>query len=179
MKKLVFHILTIILTHTSCSIFSQVSTNKWVSVNLPIVTLLDIEPAGGIALSFIAPTEAGRPLTNPAANTTKWINYTSAIATGGVARKVTASINGLVDGVDIRLQAGAATGLGGGTLGTPTGQIILSTTPQTIISGIGGAYTGNGTNNGHQLTISLTTNIYANLQAQSNTTIVITYTITE
>lgn len=45
MKKLVFHILTIILTHTSCSIFSQVSTNKWVSVNLPIVTLLDIEPA--------------------------------------------------------------------------------------------------------------------------------------
>ena len=98
MKKLVFHILVIFFTHTSCGIFSQVSTNKWVSVNLPIVSLLDIEPAGGIALSFIAPTEAGRPLTNPTANTTKWINYTSAIATGGVSRKVTASINGLLMG---------------------------------------------------------------------------------
>jgi len=179
MKKITLYILIIILTHISCSIFSQISTNKWVSVNLPVVTLLDIEPAGSFALSFIAPTEAGRPLTSPAANTTKWINYTSAIASGGLSRKVTASVNETIPGIDIRLQAAAATGLGGGTLGTSTGQVILSTTPQTIINGIGGAYTGDGINNGHQLTISLATNTYADLKAQSNTTIVITYTITE
>ncbi|WP_278551006.1 hypothetical protein [Elizabethkingia bruuniana] len=179
MKRSINYITAIILTLLSCNVYSQLSSSKEISITLPIVTLLDIEPAGGISLSFIAPTEAGRPLTSPTANTTKWINYTSAIAIGGVSRKVTASVSNLVPGVDIRLQAAAATGVGGGTLGTSTGQITLSTTPQTIISGIGGAYTGDGVNNGHQLTISLATNTYGNIQAQNNNTIVITYTITE
>lgn len=163
----------------SCETFSQTTGNRTVSVTLPIVTLLDIEPAGNINMSFTAPTEAGNSLVNPAANTTKWINYTSAIAPAGLTRKVTASVNQLIPGVDIKLQAAAATGSGGGTLGTSSGQVTLTTTAITIISGIGGAFTGNGTNNGHRLTITLTPNTYANLSARSNTAIVITYTITE
>lgn len=150
-----------------------------VTMALPIVTLMDIEPTGSFALNFTAPTEAGNALGNPTPNTSKWVNYTSAIAPGGLTRKITASVNKVIAGVNIRLQAAAASGAGGGTLGTSAGIVTLSTTATTIISGIGGAYTGNGANNGHALTISLTTNTYANLIAQANTAIVVTYTITE
>lgn len=158
----------------SGKIYSQITA----AVTLPIVTLLDIEPTGNITLSFVAPTEAGLPITNPAVNTTKWINYTSAIAAGGLTRRVTASVNQTITGVDIKLQAAAASGAGGGTLGIPTAQVTLTTTPINIITGIGGAFTGNGANNGHRLTISLVPNTYANL-ARTNTPVVITYTITE
>ena len=150
-----------------------------VTMTLPVVTLMDIEPTGSFSLNFTAPTEAGNAIGNPTPNTSKWINYTSAIAPGGLTRRITASVNKVIAGVNIRVQAAAATGAGGGTLGTSAGIITLSTTATTIISGIGGAYTGNGSSNGHLLTVSLTTNTYANLVAQANTAVVITYTITE
>ncbi len=150
-----------------------------VTMTLPVVTLMDIEPTGSFALNFTAPTEAGNAIGNPTPNTSKWINYTSAIAPGGLTRRITASVNKVIAGVNIRVQAAAATGAAGGTLGTSAGVITLSTTATTIISGIGGAYTGNGSSNGHLLTVSLTTNTYANLIAQANTAVVITYTITE
>ncbi len=177
--KVINHLIVII----SCLMFhftsSQTTGNRTVTVTLPIVTLLDIEPAGTIAMNFTAPTEAGQPLVAPTANTTKWINYTSAIASGGLTRRVTASVNQVIPGVDIRLQAAAAAGSGGGTLGTPTAQVTLTTTAVNIITGIGGAFTGNGANNGHRLTISLIVNNYANLNTRANTPVVITYTITE
>ncbi|AZA91342.1 hypothetical protein EG344_13355 [Chryseobacterium sp. G0162] len=152
-----------------------------ITLTLPVVTLMDIEPTGNITLKFTAPTEAGNPLANPTPDTSKWINYTSAITSGGLTRRITAAISGttLIPGVNIRLQAAAASGAGGGTLGTPSAQVTLTNTPITIISGIGGAYTGNGVNNGHRLTISLVPSTYANLSAQTNTVLTIVYTITE
>lgn len=175
MVKLTFVISLLI----SCSLFSQTTGNRTVTLTLPVVTLMDVEPAGTISLNYTAPTEAGNTIIVPAANKTKWINYTSAIAASGVTRRITAAVNQVIPGTDIRIQAAAASGSGGGTLGTPSAQITLTTAAQTIISGIGGAFTGNGTNNGHQLTITLTTNSYANVTARSNTPVVITYTITE
>jgi hypothetical protein len=74
-----------------------------VTLTLPVVTLMDIEPAGSIALNFTAPTEAGNPLANPVPNTTKWINYTSAIASGGLARRITAAVNPVIPSLNIRL----------------------------------------------------------------------------
>lgn len=163
----------------SGTLFSQTTGSSAVSVTLPVVTLMDIEPTGNIILNFVAPTEAGLAIINPAVNTTKWINYSSAIAPAGPTRRITASINPVIPGVSIRVQAAAASGSGGGTLGTSSGLVTLTATAATIIGGIGGAFTGNGTNNGHQLTISLVTNTYANLSARTNTPVVITYTITE
>lgn len=160
-------------------LFSQTTGNGTVAVTLPLVTLLDIEPAGSIAMNFTAPSEAGLPLITPAVNTTKWINYTSAIASGGLTKRITASVNQVIPGISIRLQAATAAGSGGGTLGTVVLQVTLSTTPVNIISGIGGAFTGNGANNGHRLTISLVVSNYANLNTYTNTPVVITYTITE
>ena len=150
-----------------------------VTLTLPVVTLMDVEPTGNITLNFTAPTEAGNPLGNPTPNTSKWINYTSAITSGGATRKITAAVNQVISGVNIRLQAASASGAGGGTLGTPSAQVTLTTTPVTIISGIGGAYTGNGANNGHRLTISLVPSTYANLAKQDNISVTIVYTITE
>lgn len=150
-----------------------------VTLTLPVVTLMDVEPTGNITLNFTAPTEAGNPLGNPTPNTSKWINYTSAITSGGATRKITAAVNQVISGVNIRLQAASASGAGGGTLGTPSAQVTLTTTPVTIISGIGGAYTGNGVNNGHRLTISLVPSTYANLAKQDNISVTIVYTITE
>jgi hypothetical protein len=69
--------------------FSQTYT---VSFTLPQVALMDIEQATSINLDLIKPTEAGNRLTNPTNNTTKWLNYTSAVASGGT-RSITASIN--------------------------------------------------------------------------------------
>lgn len=175
MVKLTFVISLLI----SCSLFSQTTGNRTVTLTLPVVTLMDVEPAGTISLNYTAPTEAGNPIIVPVANTTKWINYTSAITASGVTRRITAAVNQVIPGTDIRIQAAAASGSGGGTLGTPSAQTTLTTAAQTIISGIGGAFTGNGANNGHQLTITLTTNSYANVTARSNTPVVITYTITE
>ncbi|MCT2407249.1 hypothetical protein NZD88_06810 [Chryseobacterium antibioticum] len=158
---------------------SPIFSQSTIAVTLPVVTLIDIEPAGTFTLNFTAPTEAGQALTAPSANTTKWVNYTSAIALGGLTRRITASVNQVIPGVDIKVQAAAAAGSGGGTLGTSSGLITLSTTAANIITGIGGAFTGNGANNGHRLTISLVVNTYANLSARTNTPVVITYTITE
>nr|WP_314495217.1 hypothetical protein [uncultured Chryseobacterium sp.] len=163
----------------SCFIFPQTTGNRAVDVTLPVLALLDIEPAGNITMSFTAPADAGRPIIVPTPNTTKWINYTSAITSGGVSRRITASVNQVIPGITIRIQAAASSGTGGGILGTPTAAVTLSATAQTVISGIGGAFTGNGANNGHRLTISLSANTYANLSARTNTPIVITYTITE
>ncbi len=163
----------------SCNVLSQTTGNRTVTLTLPVVTLLDVEPAGTINLNYTAPAEAGNAVTIPAANTTKWINYTSAITASGATRRITASISQVIPGTDIRIQAAAASGSGGGTLGAPSAQVVLTTAAQTIISGIGGAFTGNGANNGHRLTISLTNNTYANIAARTNTPIVITYTITE
>lgn len=147
-----------------------------VNFTLPQVALMDIEQNSSINLDLTKPTEAGNRLANPANNTTKWLNYTSAVASGG-SRSITASINQNIPGIDIKLQAAQATG-GAGTLGTPSSQITLSTVPTTIISGIGGAYTGNGVGNGHQLTFSAVSNNYTNLSA-SNTSVTVTYTITD
>lgn len=177
--KVINPIIFVISCLASHGVSSQTTGNRTVAVTLPVVTLLDIEPTGNIALNFTAPTEAGLPLVAPAANTTKWINYTSAIASGGLTRRVTAQVNQVIPGVDIKLQAAAASGSGGGTLGTPTAQVTLTTTAVNIITGIGGAFTGNGANNGHRLTINLVVNSYSNLNTRSNTPVVITYTITE
>lgn len=170
--KILFSLL--ILTFCAGNTFAQTYT---VSFTLPQVALMDIEQATSIPLNFTKPTEAGNRLANPANNTTKWLNYTSAVASGGT-RSITASINQAIPGVDVKLQAAAASGSGAGTLGTPSSQVTLSTTPTTIISGIGGAYTGNGVGNGHQLTLSLVPNTYTNLNT-SNNTVTVTYTITD
>ncbi|GEN77460.1 hypothetical protein [Chryseobacterium hagamense] len=162
--------------------------NHTITISVPEVALVDIEPAAtkNITLGFTAPTEAGNPVAANAANNTLWLNYSSIKSVADPTRNVSVKLNAVVPGVDIRVTAAAATGAGGGTLGTPAAQLTLSAADQTIISGIGSAYTGNGANNGHNLTYSLAPGsgpggvaAYADLQATATTVATVTYTISD
>lgn len=149
--------------------FSMLATHGQtvsVSLNLPLVALLDVEPSGSVALNFAPPTEGGAILGSSATNATKWINVSSAVTTG-LTRKVTAQISGTVpNGVRLVLQtANAATGAG--TRGSAVSSVFLSTTAQPIVNGIGGAYTLTGASNGYNLTYSLDIQTYSLLRSGS------------
>ena len=162
--------------------------NHTITISIPEVALVDIEPAAtkNITLGFTAPTEAGNPITPSTSNSTLWLNYSSIKSVADPTRNVSVKVNALITGIDIHVTAAAATGSGGGTLGTPAAQITLSAADQTIISGIGSAYTGNGANNGHNLTYALAAGsgpggvaVYADLQATATTVATVTYTISD
>lgn len=159
-------------------ISAQTTGSRAINLNLSEVALLDIEPSmAAISFGFLAPSEAGKPIIIPAVNTTKWLNYTSAIQTATPKRVVTAQIDQLFSGLFIKIQAAAATGSGGGERGVSIGKTTLTTTPTTIINSIGGAFTGTGINNGHLLSISLEVDDYKKLVQTTNKIITITYTI--
>ncbi|SFI80634.1 hypothetical protein [Myroides guanonis] len=152
--------------------------SRSVSFNLSEVALLDVEPAASyINLAMNIPTEAGKAVSMPEVNVTKWLNYTSAIRTGAPKRSVSAQVDQLIEGVTLKLQTGTASGSGGGLLGTSAGNVVLTTSPAVIIIGIGGAYTGIGINNGHLLSFSLEVNDYKKLVQTTDKIITITYTI--
>ncbi|KPH12220.1 hypothetical protein [Chryseobacterium sp. ERMR1:04] len=162
--------------------------NHTITISIPEVAIVDIEPSAtkNITLGFTAPTEAGQPLLPSASNTTLWLNYSSIKSVADPTRNVTVKLDAIIPGIDIHVTAAAATGAGAGTLGTPSAQLTLSAVDQTIVSGIGSAYTGNGTSNGHNLTYALAAGsgpggvaAYADLQATATTTAKVTYTISD
>jgi hypothetical protein len=142
---------------------------------------MDIEPNNNlIQLSITAPVEAGLAAQGNTDNT-KWLNYTCCLKSSDADRFITVSIgSGIVPvGLRLSLTASSYSGSGAGTLGTSSGTLTLSTTDQTLISGIRGAYTGNGTGNGHRLTYQLEITNYSQLNFDNSTTIQIVYTIVD
>ncbi|MPS66507.1 MAG: hypothetical protein DI622_02440 [Chryseobacterium sp.] len=167
---------------------SNVSTHD-ITVSVPEVALVDIEPTASknLTMGFTAPTEAGLPIIPASTNNTLWLNYSSIKSVADVTRTISVKLNALIPGVDIKVTAAVATGAGGGTLGTPASQLILSATNQTIISGIGSAYTGDGASNGHNLSYSVVSGTgtggsanYGDLSAVATpATATVTYTISD
>ncbi|ROH96828.1 hypothetical protein [Chryseobacterium daecheongense] len=191
MKK---HKLSVILSLTALAFATQLNAqdsntdNHTIGITIPEVALVDIEPAASknITMGFTAPTEAGLPITLTGTNNTLWLNYSSIKSVTDATRTVSVKLNAVIPGVDIKVTAAAATGSGAGTLGTPSAQLILSAADQTIISGIGSAYTGDGANNGHNLTYALAPGsgsgsvaAYADLQATTTAVATVTYTISD
>lgn len=159
-----------------------------VTINIPEVALLDIEPNGStITLGPVAPTEEGDPIDfSGATDNTLWMNYSSIVgSTTDPDRDVTVQItNGVVPGgMLLKVNAAGDANNGEGTVGTPTGTVTLSGTAQNIIEGVGSCYTNDGINNGHQLTYVLEQDgalgSYSNLDFDDATTLTITYTLTE
>lgn len=162
--------------------------NHTIGITIPEVALVDIEPAANknITLGFTAPDEAGLPIVPNGTNNTLWLNYSSIKSTDNPTRNVSVTVDAIIPGIDIRVTAATATGSGGGTLGTPSAQLTLTAADQTIISGIGSAYTGDGANNGHNLTYALATGsgpgtiaAYADLEATTTAVATVTYTISD
>ena len=169
-----FSILFSFITGFVCA---QTTANISVNFTLPSIALLDLNNNSGITLSFQTPAEAGAAIVSPAINTTKWINFTSAVAPG-VTRKITAQIvSGTIpNGVQLKLETANYAGAGSGSLGTVTSPVYLTTTATTFINSIGGAFTGNGTNNGYNLKYSLEIQNYSLLR-NTNTSFTVIYTL--
>ncbi|WP_205748212.1 hypothetical protein [Dyadobacter bucti] len=179
-------VLVFVLTAgSSFSVFAQ-DTNTdshQITVEVPVVALLDLETSSGsenFTAAFTQPTplEAGEKLTAPTDNATLWLNYSS-IQTASTPKHVDVSASAVIPGINVHVVAGtSATGFG--TKGTPTAGFNLTTSAQSLITGIGSAYTVNGPNNGHLLTYSFTAldANYANLRSGS-TTIDVTYTLAD
>lgn len=162
----------------------SLSTSTFLEINMKSIALVDIESFGAtnFNLNVPPPTEAGAGFSgNPlATNSDLWINYSNAVPLVG-SRNIEVSIasGSIPAGFEIQLAVSAATGAGGGVLGVPVGApISLSATPQNILTGIRGAFTGDGSGNGHQLTYSLHflgTNFH--LLESENVTVNVVYTI--
>ena len=156
----------------------QTTANISVNFTLPAIALLDLNTNSAIAMAFQSPTEAGASIVAPATNSTKWLNFTSAVAPG-ITRRITAQVvsGSIPDGVRLKLETASYTGSGGGgsALGSVTSPVYPTTTATTLINGIGGAYTGNGTN-GYNLKYSLEIQNYSLLR-NTNVSFTVIYTL--
>ncbi len=173
----------------------QSSDNHKVKFKIPEIALLDIESGGAdktVTLAIEAPTQAGKNVNlSNAVNNSLWLNYTSIVNKNSSSldntRKVTAKISegSIPLGLDLKVQAGTASADGMGNKGSPVGSgIVLNSSDQDIITGIGSCYTGNGNGKGHQLSYSLELKNNGNDfnlldNNLDNTEITITYTITD
>jgi len=131
-----------------------------IGLTVPEFAIIDLESAtsNNISFTLLAPAEAGNPMTVPTINTNSsiWLNYSTIVS---AAKKITVSLGSTsLDGVTISLLAGAASATGGGDKGDPGSLLTLDGTTQDLITGIGSSYTGNGINNGHQLTYTIALN---------------------
>ena len=185
MKNLAVITLTAILLTAAQNIFADDTNNgsHSISIQIPEVALLDLEGSSSITLAPTAPTEAGAAFDfSSATDNSIWVNYSSVVASGA-HRSVTAAITSgsVPTGLLLKVAAASYSGSGKGTTGTTAGTVTLSATAQSVVTGIGSCYTGNGESNGHNLVYSLelnSANDYDKL-VQDNTSITVTYTLTD
>jgi hypothetical protein len=165
--------------------FAQTDDNDdthLLSVIVQEVAIIDIEPSGSkdFTFTFAPPTEAGLSLTNPTPNNTLWLNYSSIKSASDPTRSVLVKLSTAVSG-GISFTVFALPSIGGvGTLAGIAPPVSLTTTNQSVLGGIGSAYTGNGPGAGHQLlyTTAFSPGSYGDIRA-SNQAITVTYTLTD
>lgn len=177
---LAFVVLCIVTTKAT----GQQDLGMEVSFTLPETALVRLQPNNStIQLALTPPSEAGaRPQVGAeAVDRSKWINYTSAITEDGPLRRISAELieSNLPEGISLTLEATPDQGSGAGRMGIPSGRITLSESPRTIISQIGGAYTGAGTNRGHQLIYSLQVNDWSKIPSTGAFLARVLFTITD
>ena len=176
MKQLIL----IICGFCAISSFGQSQGVANATLNLFEVAMLDLEPNNStVTLNLSSAIEAGEKVTVLMTNNDKWINFSSAVA--GNSRSISVKIeDGQVPpGIYLKVSTSNFMGIGKGVLGSPAGILTLSGTPQTVISNIGGAYTGNGINNGYKLTYSLEIYDYKLLDFNQSATLSITLTLSD
>jgi len=162
----------------------QTTTSVNVSITMPSVALIDILPAGGtnVMLSMTAPAEAGNAVNAGTSNSSNWLIFTSAVASGA-SRSIRGDLVGtLPAGVALKLQVAPYVGSGQGFTGgnsAVTSNTYLTNVPTTFISNIRGAYTGNTYgSSGFKLTYSLEIQNYANIKSGS-TSVTVRYTMAD
>jgi hypothetical protein len=157
------------------------SDNHKVSIVIPQIALLDIEPEASkdISLSLDAPTEAGDPLAEKSDNNL-WLNVTS-IVSSGATRDISVKVDAALTGIDLKVVSAAYSGAGFGSFGTPQPEVTLSTSDQALVSGIKSGYTADGDGNGFNLTYTASPKAdseFGDLVSTTGTDITVTYTLT-
>ena len=181
--KLTIRLLLAILVVSISTAYSQDSNsdNHRVSIQIPQIALLDIEPEASkdISITMVAPTEAGETLVDQTDNNL-WLNVTSIVASGNT-RDISVKIDVPITGLDLKVVSAAYSGSGFGSWGTPQAEITLTTIDQTLVSGIKSGYTANGANNGYNLTYTAEPDASANfgdIVSTAGSDITVTYTLT-
>jgi hypothetical protein len=176
------HLLILLCLSSSFLTYAQVTKSKNASFNLREVAMLSIEPNNNaVLLSLNAPNEAGQSAQVVSKNNEKWINFTSAIGKNASKRNLSIKIEygNVPTGVHLKVATSNYSGNGKGLLGNSTNNLILNKTSQTIVSNIGGAYTGIGENNGYRLIYNLEVYDYKLLDYDNSETLTISLTLTD
>ncbi len=154
-----------------------------VAFSIPEIALIDMEPSNvHVKLSLKEQVNPGEAVEiGDGEDNSIWINYTSTLSSYSLGRSINAQVTyGTVPpGISLYLSASEYKGNGKGSMGSPTGTISLSNSPQTIISNIGRCYTGNGKNKGHRLTYTIEVTDYSKLEYSEASDLQVTYTISD
>lgn len=178
MKRLIF----IICGFCTISSFGQSQASITAAFTLSQVAMLDLEPNyTTVTLNLTAPTEAGLMATVVMANNKKWLNFSSAVTSTAASRNISVKIDGgqVPPGIYLKLSTSNKSGIGQGVLGTPSGILTLTSTSQNIVSGIRGAFTGDGIGNGYELSYYLEIYDYKLLDFNQSATLSITLTLSD
>lgn len=176
------HRLLLLLIFKSCILCAQ--ANVTVNLTMPAVALLDVLPntTADVALTMVAPTEAGDALNTGNADSANWLTFSSAIASG-FSRSIKGDVVGtLPAGVKLKLVVSPYTGSGQGCTGgncAITSNLYLTNTATSFIDNIQGAYTGITYGvDGFKLTYSLVLDTYANIRS-GTTSFTVRYTMVD
>lgn len=174
-----------ILLFASVSVYAQLDDEQFsVSVSLPQIALIDIEPSfnNHIHFTLTPPSESGNSATIQQSSTTNlWINYSSSLSILQNSRSILAEISQGVfpSGIKLYVEASAYSGPGKGELGQSSGKTNISNQPRPIISSLGNCFTGDGINSGHSLNFSLEIDDFSKVHSINETNYTILYTITD
>lgn len=174
----------LLLIAPASGVQAQTQANLVFHVPVPVIALIDVEPQGNnlVTLSIPPPGEAGEGMDGAEViSNLLWLNYTTSRTVNGPLRNIQVQLSGLVPpGLILRLSASPRNpACGGGLFGTPGPQITLGNAVQTLIYGLGGSFTGDGTGCGHQLRYSLEISDYGQLEQVQNSTLQVIYTLVD
>lgn len=178
--KLVFYIQLILLTTTFNILKGQDNDDIDLSIEIKEISLVNVVPNKVISFDISVASTVGEEFPIRYDNS-KWLNYTSTHSTFSPLKLIKAHVGGgtLPEGVALYLKVDHASGYGDGSLGLPSAEIKLDNSPQTVLTSIGGAYTGRGKYNGHRLNYSVKILDYDKLVSIKDKTYVVYYTFLE
>lgn len=156
--------------------------SSYASFMLKEIALLNIEPTNTtVILNLGSPEFSGGKVKMAAINNTKWINFSSSLSNNSSPRNISVKIEDgeVPPGIHLKLKTDSYIGVGQGKLGVNSDIILLNKKSQTIVSEIGGAYTGYGVNNGYKLTYLLDIYDYKLLNMNDSEVLTINITLTD
>lgn len=178
--KFIFYVLILFLPSSFNLLKGQDNDDIDFSIEIKEISLVNVVPNKVISFDVSVASTVGDEFPERHDNS-KWLNYTSTHASFSPLKIIKAHVGGgsLPEGVALYLKVDHASGYGEGALGIPSGKIMLSNSPQTVLTSIGGAYTGRGKYNGHRLNYTVKVLDYDKLVSVKNKTYVIYYTFLE